>query len=131
MNILGFLLPWWAKPLAIALVFAALISAFFYAKNKYDASVRAPVFKELRLVKDMLDACHKNGESLKNSIEIQNKAIDGIKAAADKRAADSAKAVAEAKKLTTKSNERVNAIIASAPLHWDICESARLRMIPQ
>lgn len=92
---------------------------------------RLAVRKELNLTSDLLTACRKNGEAMAGKITEQNTAIDNIKADADKRAADSKKAVAEARKLTTTSQSRVNEIMASAPLNTDLCESARLRLVPQ
>ena len=130
MNLFS-LIPAPYRMIAAAIAVAAVIAGLFYVKHIYDESVRAPIKRELKLTNDMLTACRKNGEALKTSIDRQNTAIDALKTGAEKRAADSAKAVAEAKKLTTKSEQRVNEILASAPLSNDLCESARLRMVPQ
>ena len=119
------------KIVLAVVAFAAVTGAVSIAVHKYNNWIREPLKKELRLSDDMLAGCRKNGESLKNSIEIQNKAIREINERAAKRLDDSQKAVAEAKKLTTKRNQSVKEIIASAPLSPDLCESARLRMVPQ
>ena len=120
-----------AKWVAIVGVFVGALGVFIHLKHKYDDSVRAPVEQALKLSDDSLKACRANNAELAAGVEHQNSAIESLQANAEKRIKDSDQAAAEARKLTTKQNERVNAMIASAPLSPNLCESARLRMVPQ
>lgn len=120
-----------AKLIGYGLAALALSGALTYGVHRYNEWIREPLKTKVTELTGDLDTCRKNGEALKTSIDKQNSAINALRLQAEKWAADSKKAAAEAKNLTTKSDQRVKEILASAPLNADLCESARLRLVPQ
>ena len=126
------------KLLAYGFAAMAIFSAATYGVHLYNQSVRKPLQDKITLMQGTITGYQTRvselttiNKNLAGSVEHQNSAIDSLQANAEKKIKDSEQAVAEAKKLTTQSNQRVKEIIASAPLSKDLCESARLRMVPQ
>ena len=127
-----------AKLIAYGLAALAVFSAATYGLHLYNASVRKPLQDKITIMQGTISGYQTRvtelttiNKNLAGSVQHQNSAIESLQANAEKRIHDSEQSVAEAKKLTTQSNQRVKDIIASAPLSKDLCESARLRMVPQ
>ena len=127
-----------AKLIAYGVAGLVVFSAATYGMHLYNQSVRKPLQDKIVLMQGTIKGYQTRvtelttiNQNLAGSVQHQNSAIESLQANADKRIKDSEQSVAEARKLTTKQNQRVKEIIASAPLSPNLCESARLRMVPQ